>query len=557
MVMPRSAQTGLLATYLLPFLRRTAAEDQETRRETFRRRRRPAQHDPDLDGALLTELALLLEKDPELRGLAEDGSPDARRQAAARLATLLVDVDPSALEMIWARIAEPVGGSPGAKRPAKPKRATWLRRQIASGAMNLLIGLVVLVTFVFAWLPAHRHWPLDVTFLALFALWCLSFLPGWLYIRFLGQRAGALWDEYVLYLHRLKLDEPQYLPRPPSTSEYFAEWVSGGGPLYTGRHSIYRQKFDAYYGQSVSSGEVDAESGVRVGSLFPLFLLTVTLAVGWAAVLWDFGFLTAPEGGWDVLKYAFLGAYFFITQTLLRRFFQSDLRPSAYAAAVLRIIVALLVVAALYQVMGGIEVHVQLVVAFVVGLFPIVGLRALQRAAAVALRDAVPSISPDYPLTQLDGMNVWYESRLLEEGIEDLQSLTTANLVEVILHTRVPVSRIVDWLDQAHLYLRLGRTENTRKERKLAKDNPDVHLRQGTKDRDLLRNQGIRTATDYLKTYPPVDGEVPAHPGQVDEATKWRVLSHVLHAEPALNPVWNWQKRGVKGIEAVAASPTA
>jgi len=38
-------------------------------------------------------------------------------------------------------------------------------------------------------------------------------------------------------------------------------------------------------------------------------------------------------------------------------------------------------------------------------------------------------------------LSVWYEARLLEEGIEDMQSLATVNFVDVILHTRVPVGR--------------------------------------------------------------------------------------------------------------------
>ena len=52
-------------------------------------------------------------------------------------------------------------------------------------------------------------------------------------------------------------------------------------------------------------------------------------------------------------------------------------------------------------------------------------------------------------------MNIWYESRLLEEGIEDMQNLATANIVDVMLRTRIPVDRLVDWIDQAYLYLHL------------------------------------------------------------------------------------------------------
>jgi hypothetical protein len=174
----------------------------------------------------------------------------------------------------------------------------------------------------------------------------------------------------------------------------------------------------------------------------------------------------------------------------------------------------------------------------------------------------VPQLTPDYPLNQLDGLNVWYEARLVEEGIEDMQNLATANLVDVILHTRVPVGRLVDWVDQAQLYLHLDRAERGYRERRLVRAAPlpgdndngkapadqrppegdvqtqaapkpadngqapidqtppaegDVHAydhplvhgslnpnsRAGTKTRVGLRQLGIRTATDLVKAFPP------------------------------------------------------
>ena len=89
-------------------------------------------------------------------------------------------------------------------------------------------------------------------------------------------------------------------------------------------------------------------------SPFPVFLATAVLAVGWSAVLWDTRFISAPDGAWDVLKYAFIGAYAFVTGMLIRRFDQSDLRPSAYASAVMRIILVLLIVAVLHQVRSAV-----------------------------------------------------------------------------------------------------------------------------------------------------------------------------------------------------------
>jgi hypothetical protein len=138
-------------------------------------------------------------------------------------------------------------------------------------------------------------------------------------------------------------------------------------------------------------------------------------------------------------------------------------------------------------------------------------------------------------------VNVWYETLLLEEGIEDMQSLTTANLVDVILHTNVPVGRLVDWIDQAYLYLQLAPKE--REERK-----PQA--------RHALRSLGIRTATDLLSSFPPnvIDSERrPAATQQmlgflrsrhVETATV-QTLVRLLSVKPGLNPVLNWQDSGV------------
>ena len=309
--------------------------------------------------------------------------------------------------------------------------------------MNILIATTVAITVLTAGVAAGRTWSgpgtWGISALKLFALWCLAFLPGWLYVRFLDLRAKALWSEYVLNLHRLGWDLPWHLPAPPVASGFYRGWEKGahGRPA----DNIYRQKFEAYYGRQITSSGPDENYSVRSESLFPVFLATAVFAVGWAAVLWDTRFVTHPSGPWDVLKYGFLGAYAFVTSMLIRRFFQSDLRPSAYATAVYRITLVLLIVTVLHQVLGGataITERAELAVAFVVGFFPLVGLQALQRVTSRALRWFVPPVTSEYPLDQLDGFNLWYEARLTEEGVEDMQNLTTMNLVDVILHTRVP-----------------------------------------------------------------------------------------------------------------------
>jgi hypothetical protein len=270
--------------------------------------------------------------------------------------------------------------------------------------------------------------------------------------------------------------------------------------------------------------------------------------------------------------------------------------------------VVLVTMVALHQLLGAVTPATEAAIAFMVGFFPVIAFQALQRAAAVTLRVFVPQLTPDYPLNQLDGLNVWYEARLVEEGIEDMQNLATANLVDIILHTRVPVGRLVDWVDQAKLYLHLDRAERGYHERRLVRAAPkpavndrdnqaqaaptvadngtaradgarpaegDVHAydplvhgslsphnRAGTKTRVALRQLGIRTATDLLKAFPPeqIDQRFNDNGGEHLNFRKLRAagldgdqirtLVRVLDEDTALAPVWNWQARGVQARRA-------
>ena len=490
---------------------------------------------------------------------------------------------------------EPVAGLQEARRAPEPATGpgrnaagprgdsgtrAWLRRKAVATWMNVLIAGTVAITVVTAGIMGGQPWPGPGTWgvgaLKLFALWCLAFLPGWLYVRFLDLRAKALWSEYVLNLHRLGWDLPWHLPMPPVASGFYERWEAG--PHGRAADNIYRQKFEAYYGRQITSSAPDENYMVRSESLFPVFLATAVLAVGWAAVLWDTRFVSDPSGPWDVLKYGFLGAYAFVTSMLIRRFFQSDLRPSAYATAVYRITLVLLIVTVLHQVLGeaaAVAGHAELAIAFVIGFFPLVGLQALQRVTSRALGRFVPPVTSEYPLDQLDGFNLWYEARLTEEGVEDMQNLTTMNLVDVILHTRVPAGRLVDWTDQAFLLTHLEPVDRDELNRLRQPDQQDQQRQpdhpatagrpplSGAQARLHLRRVGIRTATDLLKAFSveeeggkrafrvPDGLEPPLPPGQL------RLLVAVLAAEPGLAPVWNWQRNGVPecrgGIIASAA----
>ena len=435
------------------------------------------------------------------------------------------------------------------------------------GATFLLIAMVAAPMVVVIAVSGGDHRPsgsaeVSVGLLKAGAVGVLAFLPGWLFVRFLGQRAGALWTEYVLNLHRLAWDEPGNLPEPPCSSSYHAGWAAGHCGGEPGL-DIYRQKFDAYYGRSVADAAGADNFTVKTDTMLPVFLATLVLSTGWTAVLWDDSFAAGPATVWDVLKFAFVGAYIFSIQSLVRRFFQSDLRPSAYASLLVRFVVALSAMLALHQLLD-IPTRTEAAIAFVVGIFPTIALQALERAAEQILGAFVQQPTADYPLSQIDGLDLWYQARLVEEGIEDMQNLATANLVDVMLHTRVPVDRLIDWVDQAHLYLHLdhaetGLRDRWRIDRRLHAERskqgvkstvPDLihgsasrQSRAGTRTRVALRQIGIRTATDLLRVFP-TEADVVGGTG-VDKF-QLQILVRALTDHPGLVPVWNWKARGVK-----------
>jgi hypothetical protein len=362
-------------------------------------------------------------------------------------------------------------------------------------------------------LTASRWKGAQLGVLRTFSIGVLSFLPGWLFLRFVTVRAQSVWDEYVLNLHRLGMDHPEHLPEPPVNSIYHRPWAAAGGVAYKAEPNIYRDKFDAYYGKTTAPEGRDG-AHLKAETFFPVFLATAVFAVGWAAVLGGTFLAHASVrplehlGTADILSIAFLGAYLFTLQVLIRRYFQADLKASAYVNAVSRVVSALVLVLIVdLNVQNGTGAGARAAVAFIIGFFPLVGLQALQKAAALALRTVVPSLRNDYPLSDLDGLSVWYEARLLELGIEDMENLATANLVDVTLHSRVPVSRLVDWVDQAHLYLHLEPKQG------------------GESTRVVLRRLGVRTATALEDAVRPCPAGAAAARGLVPCDTNEQLLA--------------------------------
>ena len=322
----------------------------------------------------------------------------------------------------------------------------------------------------------------------LFIIGYFSFLPAWLYLQFISIKGKTLWNEYVLNLFRLEVDDYSNLPKPPDKSVFMDKW-NQETQGFESEDNIYRKKFEGLFGP-VSSEKGMKFSIFRGENLWPVAISTLLISVGWVMVVEPetiFNTSLIPSGfqasnkpviPHEIFNFGFLGAYFYILQMLVRRYFQNDLKTSAYVNSIMRIIVVIFLVWTVDLILpANIPLAQRMAFAFIIGVFPYLGWQTLQAMVKIPIKHLIPSLRQQYPLSDLDGLNIWYESRLLEEGIEDMQNLATSNLVDVMLNTRIPVERLVDWVDQSLLFL---------------------HLSKDKDDRETLRRFGIRTATDLV-----------------------------------------------------------
>lgn len=402
-----------------------------------------------------------------------------------------------------------------------------------------------------------------------FAIAVLAVLPGWLYFQFVALRGRTVWEDYVLSLFRLDVDDPAHLPEPPAGTRAHRLWRDNGGHEESGL--LYRDKFEATHGKAVLARHWGtAAQRRRTDGFAPVVLFSVLVAFGWTATLLPFvdprtasteivtigsvGFGGALGAAWG---FGFVGAYWFNVQSLVRRYFQNDLRPNAYISGVVRILVVLLVITAVYQVWqiwpsepdGALYAT-----AFLIGVFPRLGLQLLEKGVSKASAWIVrlPELRNPFPLSQLDGLTMWYEARLVEEGVEDMQNLTTADMVEMLLSTRVPVGRLVDWIDQATLYLRVT----------------------DPAQRAALRQLGIRTASDLLDAFPlaadtAVDLSASApwtgrarqvgavlYPNSADPGDAVDLLVSSFAGEANLHYARKWREWHDRSAEAATSSPS-
>jgi len=302
-----------------------------------------------------------------------------------------------------------------------------------------------------------------------------SLFPALLYFLFDRYRLGTLRESFEQSIFRLD-------PNVKTLADVRAK---------------YGRQLDEVYGHDPLSARGRHLRGTR----WPIWVCTLVVTLGWIVTVQPIGteagatsllaFL-APEA--SPVAFAFLGAYYFAATSLLRRYTRGDLRPKAYSHVVVRIFIAL-IFAWVLEALFGPSPYV-LALSFLVGVVPDTFWTAFNETARNQVLGKISrSLEQKNPLTSLEGIDLYDRARLTEEGVTNVESLAHHDLIDLILATRIPIARLVDWLDQAVLYLHVSEDHLE------SADGADSAGQPGKSLYECLRLCGIRTATDFMDTY--------------------------------------------------------
>jgi hypothetical protein len=296
-----------------------------------------------------------------------------------------------------------------------------------------------------------------------------ALVPALLYFLFDREHLETLRTRFIRQVMRF---DPTVPTRPAVLAKYdklMAEAYGRSGRILPGRRSP-----------------------ILLASLVVAFGWTFTLLHGDVTVIDERGITALFEPRLSAVTFAFLGAYFFGINSILRGYVRRDLRPKTYSTLTVRVIV---VVVLAWVVELEWKSTTLFVLVFLFGIVPDTALVLLKESVRGLGRRFTELGEEQDPLTRLEGIDLYDRARLFEEGVTNVESLAHHDVVDLMLQTRIPAPRLVDWLDQAILYLHAGPASPAG-----ASTGRVVSLR-------TLREYGIRTATDLENALQGTDGD--------------------------------------------------
>lgn len=199
-------------------------------------------------------------------------------------------------------------------------------------------------------------------------------------------------------------------------------------------------------------------------NFFAHSLLTAIIVILGAYLLCEFPD-AAGENKFSIgpfLEYGFLGAYVFSLQLVYRRYTTLDLQPTVYMNCTVTLVSGLAFNYTAFQAItnlssshpapGGLGTGIFAIIAFSLGYFPLLAIRWFNRLSNTALGDKLHK-KDALPLSIVDGISRLHETRLRDEGIDNVQNLAAVRIDELLMSTRFNAQQVIEWIDQAILYL--------------------------------------------------------------------------------------------------------
>lgn len=174
------------------------------------------------------------------------------------------------------------------------------------------------------------------------------------------------------------------------------------------------------------------------------------------------------EQALQAMRYGFIGAYLFAAQLIYRRYTTYDLQPTVYLYCALTIISGLAFNYVTFQAISTIANNPDLsdglgggvfaIIAFALGFFPLLALQWISRAAYGAL-GLTNRRSEALPLSLIDGISQLHETRLRDHGVDNVQNLASVDIPFLLVNTTFSAQEVIDWVDQAILYMYVAPSE--------------------------------------------------------------------------------------------------
>lgn len=234
------------------------------------------------------------------------------------------------------------------------------------------------------------------------------------------------------------------------------------------------------------------------------------------------------EGSRLVFGMAFLGAYFWGLQYVLRRYVANDLIPGVFYGLGLRMplaaTLALLIFNAFASFTGGgtvdgaaadaagsasagVDARIWPALAFLLGAFPQRAQQWLMARIPGFSAEADPSVRP-LPVDMIEGIRTYDRMRLEELGIESCHDLATADFIPLILRTSYGARELADWILQAKLCVYCGQSVRDLREHgvRTILDLVDLEVDDiaDLAKKTSASDMGLKRAQEFAKTDPEI-----------------------------------------------------